>query len=206
MAYREARDALAKSRARPPAAAGPDDVNPNRAGDVLELLAAPVLKICLELAAYLPVCVFRNADGARVSDTFQAGGDVDTITENIAVLDDDVADVDADAKFDARALGHVSVTFAHPALNGDRTAHGIDSTGKLDQYSIARRLYDAAGMLGNLGVQEFTAMHLKARKRALLVIADKPAVAGDIGGEDGGQPPLYPILGHSIAPRQGIDY
>ncbi len=45
-----------------------------------------------------------------------------------------------------------------PALNGDRTAHGIDSTGKLDQYSIARRLYDAAGMLGNLGVEEFTAM------------------------------------------------
>jgi hypothetical protein len=118
---------------------------------------------------------------------------------------DDVADVDADAKFDAHALGHVGVTFGHTALNGDRAAHGIDGTGKLDQYSIASRLYDAAGMLGNLGVKQFTAMHLEARKRALLVIADQPAVAGDIGGEDGRQPPLHTILGHSTAPHQGID-
>ena len=61
-------------------------------------------------------------------------------------------------------------------------------------------------MLGNLGIKEFTAMHLEAGKRALLVIANEPAVTGDIGSKDGGEPPLHPILSHSMDPLQGIDY
>jgi hypothetical protein len=49
-------------------------------------------------------------------------------------------------------------------------------------------------------------MSLKAGKSALLVIANKPAVTGDIGSKDGSEPPLHPILSHSMDPLQGIDY
>jgi hypothetical protein len=43
-------------------------------------------------------------------------------------------------------------------------------------------------------------MRLEAREGAFLVIADEPAIAGDIRCEDGGQPPLNAILGHSVVP------
>ena len=56
-----------------------------------------------------------------------------------------------------------------------------------------------------LPIDELAAVRLQTRERAFLVIADQPAVAGDIGREDGGQPPLNAILGHSTSPHaQGL--
>ena len=55
-------------------------------------------------------------------------------------------------------------------------------------------------MLGDLGVDELAAVRLEARERTLLIVADEPAVAGDVGREDGGQPPLNAILRHFDAP------
>jgi hypothetical protein len=37
-------------------------------------------------------------------------------------------------------------------------------------------------------------------QRPFLVRPDQPRIAGDIGGEDRRQPPLYPLLGHRIGP------
>ena len=136
---------------------------------------------------------------AGLGDAFKAGGDVDAVAENIAVLDDDVADVDADAELDALVLRHAGIALGHAALNGDRATHGVDDAGELDQDAVARGLDDAAGMFGDPGVQEFAAMRLEARERAFLVVADQPAVAGDVRCEDCGQPPLNAILSHGVA-------
>ena len=60
----------------------------------------------LDLAPNLSMGVIGHANGARFGDAFKAGGNVDAIPEDVVVVDDDVADVDADAKFDPLILRH----------------------------------------------------------------------------------------------------
>ena len=51
-----------------------------------------------------------------------------------------------------------------------------------------------------LGSIEFAAARFERCESAFLVNAHQAAVAGDIGRENGGQPPFYPRLGHSDRP------
>src|ERR1700687_3198843 len=93
--------------------------------------------------------IIGNADAAWLSDSLKACGDVDTIAENIVVVDDDVADVNTDAKFDPEFRRHAGVLFSHLSLDFDRTARRIDSTGALDQHAVASSLEDATAVRGN---------------------------------------------------------
>ena len=68
----------------------------------------------------------------RLGQTFEPGGDVDAVAEDVAILDDDVTDIDAHAKFDAALYRHRGVSFDHPALQLDRTTHRIDDAGNFD--------------------------------------------------------------------------
>jgi hypothetical protein len=42
------------------------------------------------------MCVVGDADTAVLRDPFQPGGDVDAIAKDVVVVDDDVADMNAD--------------------------------------------------------------------------------------------------------------
>jgi hypothetical protein len=55
-------------------------------------------------------------------------------------------------------------------------------------------------MLGDPRVDQLAAQRPEHRQRPLLVLPDEARIAGDIGGEDRRQPPLYPLLGHRIGP------
>ena len=67
------------------------------------------------------------------ASAFQPRRDVDAVAEDVVALDDDVADIDADAKLDAPVLGDVGVALGHAALHLDGAAHGIDHAGEFDQ-------------------------------------------------------------------------
>jgi hypothetical protein len=56
----------------------------------------------------------------------------------------------------------------HRPLDFQGAAHRIDSARKLDQGTVSRGLNDAAVMLRNFGVNQFTAMSLKRREGAFL--------------------------------------
>ena len=86
-----------------------------------------------------------------------------------------------------RSVGDAGVALGHLALHLDRAAHRIDDAGELDQQAVAGGLDDAAAMLGDLGVDQFAPKRLQRGERALLVRAHQPRVAGDIGGENGGE-------------------
>ena len=55
-------------------------------------------------------------------------------------------------------------------------------------------------MFRNLGIDDFAPGRLKRCKSAFLVNPHKPAIASDIGRENGCQPPFYPGLGHEDRP------
>ena len=75
---------------------------------------------------------------------------IDAVAEDVAVLDDDVPDIDPDAPFDAPIGRYSGIPLGHARLHLDRAAQGIDDAGKLDQEPVAGGLDDAATMLGDL--------------------------------------------------------
>jgi len=65
---------------------------------------------------------YEHAAGLR--DPFEARGDVDAITKNIIVVDHDITDVNADAKFDPGILA-VHRGSAQPFRAGLRRRNGL---------------------------------------------------------------------------------
>jgi hypothetical protein len=72
----------------------------HRLSNILECLDTHIVEASIYLAADLPIGVVRHANTAGVSDALEAGSDVHAITEEVAALDHDVADVDPDPKVD----------------------------------------------------------------------------------------------------------
>ena len=170
-------------------------IDPNRLGDVLELGEPKIAHRHLEPPPDLPVGLLGKTDRARLGDPFQARGDIDAVAHEIAVtLLDDVADMDADAKFDSPILGHSGVALDEAVLHFDRAAHRIDHAAELDDRAVAGALDDAAVMGGDGGVDEIAAEAPKPREGAILVLTGEPAVADDVGHQDRGE---FPGLSHS---------
>src|SRR6202007_811019 len=130
--------------------------------------------------AHLLVRRGTKANPTRLSQRFEPGGNVDAIAEDVAILDDDVTDIDAHAKFDAALCRCRGAAGAHLPLPLDRTAHRVDDAGELDKQAVAGSLDDATPMLGDFGIAEFTANRTQCRERALFVLAHQPRIAGDI--------------------------
>src|SRR6516165_6201005 len=103
-------------------------------------------RVCRDLS----VCVIRDADAAWLSDTFEPRSNVHAIPEYVTILDDNVADMNADAEFDALVLRYSCITLHHAALDLNRTACSVHGTCKLNQYAIAGPLDDTAAMICNL--------------------------------------------------------
>ena len=62
---------------------------------------------------------------------------VHAIAEDVITVDDDVVDIDADAKLDPLLQWHVGIAFGHPALDIKSTAHRVHDAAKLSQQPIA---------------------------------------------------------------------
>jgi hypothetical protein len=69
--------------------------------------------------------IVGNTDTTRFCDPFQTHCNIDPITKDIVVFDDDITDVNADAKFDPLGLRYIDIVFGYAALNFDRAANGI---------------------------------------------------------------------------------
>jgi hypothetical protein len=91
---------------------------------------------------------------AGLGYALQPSSNVDAIAEDVVVVDDDVADMDADAELDHLILRHGGILLGHTALDFNRAAHGINGAGKLNQHTVTGRLDDAAAMGGYGGVNE----------------------------------------------------
>ena len=160
-------------------------INPDRIGDVLESDQAEIAHGEIEPRLHLPVGVFGKADGAGLGDTLQSRGDIDAVAHQIAVaLRDDVAEMDADPKFDALVGRDLSVALDHRPLDFDGAVNSVDHAAELDDRAVAGALDDAAVMGGYRRVDEIAAQAAKTRERAILVGAGEPAESDDVGRQD----------------------
>ena len=128
---------------------------------------------------------------------FEARRDIDAIAKDVAILDDDVADIDADTKLDAVVGEYTVVAPGHLALHLDGAAQRIHHTAKLDQQPVAGGFDEAPLVLGDFRIEEFAAQRLEAFEGAALIGADQPRIPRHIGREDRREPA---DLGHSASP------
>ena len=128
-------------------------IDPDRVGDVLELLIAEIGDGQIEPPLDLPVGLLGQTDRAGLGDALKAGSDVDTIAHQIAVrLFDHVAEMDADAELDAAIFRHADVALDHAVLHLDCATHGVDHAAELDDRAIAGALNDAPVMSVDRGI------------------------------------------------------
>ena len=73
-------------------------VDTHGAVDVLQPLLTKIGELDCHLASNLIVRGRGDADATRLSDALKSCGDVDTVSENVIALDEDVTEVDPDPK------------------------------------------------------------------------------------------------------------
>jgi len=152
-----------------------------------EALLAEIIEGDIHLAQSVRMHPAGNADATGLGQSFEPRDEVDPIAENVAVLDDDVALMDAKAKLDPLFGWRACVPVRHRPLHLDGAAHGIDNAMELDQESVAGGLDDAAAMLGDLRIAQFTPDRFQRGEGPFLVRPHQPRIARDIGREDRGE-------------------
>jgi len=132
-------------------------------GDILQCLLAAIEKFGLDFPPHLPERVLRDADSAWFGDTLKACGEIDAVAENIVAINQYVAEVNADTPIHPGFDGNPGITRGHRLLERDRTLHGTNHRGELDQYAIPGSLDDPPAMLGNerIGSGTMVAQHTR---------------------------------------------
>ena len=113
------------------------------------------------------------------------------------VVDDDVADIDADAELRSRSLGGTPAlrsAIARCTSTAQRTASTTLANSTSTPSPVVLTMRPRCSAI--LRIDQLARQAFSARERAVLVGAHQPAVADDIGGQDRREPPLDPLLGH----------
>jgi hypothetical protein len=84
-------------------------VDVHRPSDVLDLLLAQVPEGEVELVAHLVAHDAADADPARIGQGFETGGDIDAVAEDVALINDDVAEINTNAELDTPFGGDAGV-------------------------------------------------------------------------------------------------
>jgi hypothetical protein len=104
-----------------------------------------------------------------------------TPSRQIAVaLLHDVAQMNADAKFDPLVERDPRVAFDHGVLHFDCAAHRIDDTAELDDAAVAGTLDDPSAMHGDCGIDQIASQRAQSRQCSIFVRARKSAIADHI--------------------------
>src|SRR5215467_4196813 len=64
----------------------------------------------------------RYADAAGFGQCFQPSGDVHAVAKDVAILDHDVAHIDANAQLDTPVIGHSGIALGYTSLHLSRNA------------------------------------------------------------------------------------
>ena len=174
----------------------------DRLRDVLERDLADGFEAGSDLATRLLDGAAGDVDRAALRHLLEANGDVDPLAIDIAVLDDDVAEIDADPEVEAASGRDVVCGVGKVALRLDGALDGVDDAVEGDQRSVAGGLDDAAAALRDQRLERLDQRH-DAAMGARLVEIDEPAVPDDVGRDDGGQPALHPPLLGKAGPLSG---
>jgi len=84
-----------------------------------------------------------NADAARRGYSFQPSRDVDTVAIEVVGIDENIADIDADAEIHSAAFVRLSIADAQFLLDRNCTAHRFYRLAEFSEYAISGGVEDA---------------------------------------------------------------
>ena len=96
--------------------------------------------------------IVGNTNTTRFCDPFETHCNIDPITKDIVVFDDNITDVNANAKLDPLDLRYIDVVFGDTALNYDCAANGIYDAAELDESAVPGILDDAPAMISDFWI------------------------------------------------------
>ncbi len=91
----------------------------------------------------LSVPVLGDEDAAAVGQRFETGGEIHTVAEYVLVVDDDVAECDANAETESLVVGLILLVLGDTGLPRQGTLAGINHAGELTEEPVAKGLDDA---------------------------------------------------------------
>src|SRR5712691_13394016 len=149
------------------------------------------------------MCIVGNADTSRRSDPFETHCNIDPITIDVIFVDDNITDVDANAKFDPLVLRHIGILFRHAALDFVGASDGIDHACELDESAVPGVLDDASAMISDFGIKKRLSKSFQLRQRAFFVDPYQAARARDIHRHYSRKSPLYVLAAQDAPPGLG---
>jgi hypothetical protein len=153
----------------------------------LTLCSPPILKGKGHLVAHLVSHDPTDTDATWLGQGFQPRRDIHPVAEDVVLLGNYVAEIDADAILDPLLGRGARVALDHPALDLNGTPDGVHYAGKLGQEPVAGVLYDPASVLGDLRIDQFAEVGLEPFVRPLLIRAHQPRIPRHVGGQDRGE-------------------
>ena len=132
-------------------------------------MLACILELHIHLIANLLISGLGDADAAGLCDTFQACGNIDTVTERVLALDHYIANIDSDAEFDPFLGCDIRILTIHSSLHIHGTAHGVHNRKKFDENPVASGFHDTPAMERNCGIDQLTTKVSQALERTLLI-------------------------------------
>src|SRR5262249_25725922 len=115
---------------------------------------------------------------------------IDPIAVDTLALDNDIAQVDANAKLHAAVGRKFGVSGAELMLDGDGTLHSLDHTGKLRQQVIAWGVHDAPPVLLDESGHQLAVRRDGTHCRCL-ILTHEAAIPLDISAEDCRKPAFH---------------
>ena len=147
-------------------------------------MLANVVEVKVELTCSIFLHACGYTDTARLSQALKSGCDVDGVAEDIAVLDNDVAGIDADAELNAIFQWYSRVSLDDCGLDLGCTPQCVHDTAELGEEAITRRFEEPAVMRGDLRIEQLVADRFDRLESAVLVCPDQPRISRHIGGKD----------------------
>ena len=150
---------------------------------VLQLVVAKIDELDWHLVADLLVDTARNTDAARIGERLKAFGDIDPVAEQVALFDDHVAQIDADAEQHPLRFRCCLVEQPDRSLNLETGLESIDCARKFGDDAVASSAKGAASTTRNSS-NNYVPPLAERSQRAFLVLAHLSRKADRIRDQD----------------------
>src|SRR5437868_2482700 len=113
---------------------------------------------------------FGDTNSPRRRQRFQTRGDIDAVAHEIASVDDNVAEIDPDAKTHPIRLGQTSVPFVDLELNFGGASHRLNRTCEFRDYTVPSTSEDASVVVRYQTVDDLS-INLESGVRTFFILA-----------------------------------
>jgi len=180
--------------------------NAYRPVDVLDSDLASILKANVNAVTDAFIDDGGDTNAAGFGQRFQPRRDIDAVAVNIVALDDDIAEIDADAQHDRRWRAVGIRRQSGRALHRERAVHCIDHAAKLDNGAVANQFHNPPVVSGNGRVENDLAVPLQGGERAGLVGSHQAGIADHISSKDRRKLTVNAFLGHVFCENPTAHY